>query len=120
MQNAKVLSTDFRSVQGKVEQDESKKKGKAGAKKVPTNVTLLVLADDAARIQLARQSGRLSLTLRGDSPEGKGVNPNPITWDDLIGNKSDDDNKDDSEGTVKMGGITYKVIKGELVPQDGN
>ena len=39
---------------------------------VPSTITLLVTADDAAKIQLAQATGALSLTLRGDTDSGKG------------------------------------------------
>ncbi len=107
VQNARILSaqrqtdTSLSPVAGSNNKDVG----------VPSTVTLLVTAKDAAKIQLASTTGSLSLSLRGDNDAGKGTgNGGSITIDDLLGIQKQQESKDDDvEGSVKM-----RLPNGEL------
>jgi pilus assembly protein CpaB len=73
VQNAKVLSAE-RNMNAET----------AATGVVPSTVTLLVTADDAAKIQLAQTTGSLSLSLRGDNEAPKGDAARSITIDELL------------------------------------
>ena len=109
VQNAKILSAESLT-QSQVEQT-----GKSIA--IPSTVTMLVTAQDAKKIQLARTSGTLSLTLRGDNDLGKSEMGGTITFDDLLGTteRTVDENPN-IQGTIKIGGVEYKLIDGKMVP----
>jgi pilus assembly protein CpaB len=88
---------------------------------VPNTVTLLVTADDAARINLAQTTGSLTLQLRGDNDPGKGRAGGSITVEDLYGGNSSTGPTHNCEGTVVLSGVKYCVRPGgklELA-QDG-
>lgn len=84
---------------------------------VPSTVTLLVTADDAAKIQLATTTGSLSLSLRGDDDTGKGSSGSSITIDDLLGTKNQAEAVK-SDGTVRIGGEEFYLRDGNLVPKE--
>jgi pilus assembly protein CpaB len=74
--NAKVLSADRNA-------NNNPNEG-AGA---PSTVTLLVVDEDAAKIQLAMTAGSLSLQLRGDSDRQVAIDPNKpavVTMDSIF------------------------------------
>lgn len=111
VQNARVLSAER-------DLDAATKPGQP----VPSTVTLLVTAPDANKIQLATTTGSLSLSLRGDNDPGKGVNVNPITVDDLLGNSAPVGvQAAPCEGMVRMRGKDGKLEEfcmqgGKMVP----
>jgi len=115
VQNAEVLSAER----------QTDMEGKAGGV-VPSTVTLLVTAKDAAKIQLAQTTGSLSLNLRGDNDGGKGSPGGSITLADLTGNTEGEAPRPNSQGTVKMRGKNGKLEEwefrdGKLVPaESGN
>lgn len=108
VQNAKILSAESLT-QSQVEQTSK-------AVPIPSTVTLLVTAQDAKKIQLARTSGALSLTLRGDSDLGKSEMGGTITFDDLLGTteRTIDENPN-IQGTIKIGGLEYVLVEGKMV-----
>lgn len=113
VQNAQVLSAE-RNTDMKVQPGMP----------VPSTATLLVSADDAAKIQLATTTGQLSLNLRGDSDSGRSVKGGSITVDDLLGNSNGETAARSSEGKVRMRGPDGKLQdfvfrEGKLVPADG-
>jgi Flp pilus assembly protein CpaB len=112
VQNAKILSAERMT-------DSDIKTAKEGLT-LPSTVTLLVTAADAAKIQLASTSGSLSLSLRGDVDSSAGASGQTIDIDDLIkGTQPKAEEK--HEGTVKIRGRDgqmeeYHVKEGKLVP----
>ncbi len=110
VQNAKVLSADMQT------QSQMDQPGKVPV--VPTTVTLLVTAQDAKKIQLARTSGTLSLILRGQDDLGRSDPSGTITLEDMIPNPEGDLEMEDPniQGTVKIGEVEYKIINGKMVP----
>lgn len=113
VQNAKVLSAE-RQMENNQAQGAS----------VPSTVTLLVTADDAAKIQLASTAGSLTLSLRGDNDD-RGQQVKSITIDDLYGgaNGAGQTTKPDpaigSAGTVRIGGEDFYFKDGKLIPKNG-
>ncbi|MFM1848045.1 MAG: hypothetical protein RL417_1519 [Pseudomonadota bacterium] len=110
VQNAEVLSAERQT-------DANSKPGAA----VPSTVTLLVTAKDAAKIQLAQTTGSLSLNLRGDNDGGRGSPGGTVTLDDLTGNREREAPEAPAGGTVKMRGKDGKMEEwvfknGKLVP----
>ncbi len=104
VQNAKVLSAE-RNTDSKVQPGTP----------VPSTVTLLVTAADAAKINLAQTTGSLTLQLRGDNDPGKGMEANTTTLDDLFNEAAQV--KNDCGGTVTMGGVRYCIKPdGKLEP----
>lgn len=56
---------------------------------LPSTVTLLVKAEDSQKIQLARSTGSLTLSLRGSNDSGgQGIGSSTITINDIIGNSA--------------------------------
>lgn len=107
VQNAKVLSAE-RQVET----------GTQPGTPVPSTVTLLVTADDAAKIQLATTTGSLSLSLRGDDDTGKGSTGRSITVDDLLGSSQQVVNPTERrDGTVRIGGEEFFLQNGQLIPK---
>jgi pilus assembly protein CpaB len=100
VQNAEVLSAE-RQV------DTNVMPGAA----VPSTVTLLVTQQDSARIQLASNTGSLSLSLRGDGDAGKGTSASSITIDDLLG-RAPVQQQSECEGTMKVGDQEYCIKRG--------
>jgi len=110
VQNAEVLSAE-RQI------DTNTKAGAA----VPSTVTLLVTAKDAAKIQLAQTTGSLSLNLRGDNDGGRGSAGGTVTLDDLTGNREREAEPVPAGGSVRMRGKDGKMEEwvfrnGKLVP----
>lgn len=107
VQNAKVLSAERQT-------DASAKPGAA----VPSTVTLLVSARDAAKIQLASTTGSLSLSLRGDTDTGKGIPEDQVTINDLLG-AGDAPGAERKEGRIRIGEVWFDVLpSGKMVPAD--
>ena len=110
VQNAQILSAE-RMIDANV---------KAGTP-LPSTVTLLVTAEDAAKVQLAQTTGSLSLNLRGDGDGGKGASTGSINIDALLGTDNRPAGRDPNAVVVKMrnrkGEIEEWVYKeGKLVP----
>lgn len=86
---------------------------------VPSTVTLLVTADDAAKINLAMTSGSITLQLRGDSDVRAASSGASITISDLLGNSGPTAVANDCSGSVKMEGVSYCVKRdGSLEVQE--
>lgn len=103
IQNARVLSLN-RQVNSNI------------AAQQPSTVTLLVAAPDAKKIHLARQSGSLSLSLRGDADPGEASQGGTIDTNALLGRSASSSSvRRESKGVVTFGGIKYLVdANGEL------
>ncbi|MCB0338493.1 MAG: Flp pilus assembly protein CpaB [Bdellovibrionales bacterium] len=108
VQNARVLSADARS-----ESPADQQQGGV----IPSSVTLLVTAKDAQKIQLAKTSGTLSLTLRGDDDRGKASDIGTLSIDDLLEGNRTEEIAPNSEGSVIIGGVEYDVVRGKMVPR---
>ncbi len=111
VQNAEVLSAE-RQTDNKTEGEN-----KAGAP-VPSTVTLLVSAEDAAKIQLAQNNGQLSLNLRGDSDTTTTGGSNIVTLSDLTGQTGALRHEEQADGEVIIGGTRYLLRRGKLVLAD--
>ena len=112
VQNAKILSAE-RQVDPNT----------APGAPVPSTVTLLVTAPDAAKVQLATSAGSLSLNLRGDNDIGKGQATGSITLDDLYGTQ-EAKSPEKREGSVRIrksdGSYDELVLQdGKLAPAQG-
>ena len=83
---------------------------------VPNTVTLMVTAQDSQKIQLAKTTGTLSLTLRGDS-DAKTFGRENITIDDLI-RSGEPEQSVRCQGKIKLSGVEYCLVNGEMVPMD--
>jgi pilus assembly protein CpaB len=103
VQNAKVLSLNNTTQSGDANGNQQPQTA------APTTVTLLVSAEDAAKIQLASTTGSLSLQLRGDTDSGKGGTFSSITMSDLRGDRPAAAGEEKSIGTLTMGGQKYNV-----------
>lgn len=114
VENAKILSTE--------RQTDADIKGKEGQGHVlPSTVTLLVPASDAAKIQLASTSGSLSLSLRGDSDPGQGGQVTTINVEDLLSKGPMEPKEENYDGSLKIRGPDgkfeeYHVKNGKLIP----
>ncbi len=92
---------------------------------LPSTVTLLVKADDAQKIQLARSAGSLTLSLRGTQDSGgQSTSSSTITINDIIGNSAPAQPAQvDRRPTVKVRGPNGKSEEflldhdGRLVPK---
>ena len=113
VQNAQVLSVE-REMDNKTQNVQ-----------VPNTVTLLVTAEEAAKIQLAQTTGALSLNLRGDTDPGKAdqFSNGSVTLDDLYPKNMQDDKPVMASGPKihmrdpKTGkDVEYVFRDGELVP----
>ena len=104
VENAKVLSAER----------DTKTESEPG-KPVPSTVTLLVSAKDAAKIQLAATTGSMSLSLRGDIDGVGGNAVGSITVDDLLGSTQSVE-EGDYDGKVIIDGQEWYLKKGELIP----
>lgn len=106
VENAKVLSAERQT-------DAQQKSGVP----VPSTVTLLVTSQDAQKVQLASTTGKLSLSLRGDTDEVSDGNAKPITVRDLIGKSGGDRGPAfDAQGSVTIGGEKWFMVDGKLQP----
>jgi pilus assembly protein CpaB len=117
VQNAKILSAERQALGVPAVGPD----GQPIVGGVPTTVTLLVTAQDAAKIQLASTAGTLSLSLRGDRDSGSGEQTPSITLRDLLANGRSDSDKDNREGIIKIrksnGRYEEFMLKnGKLVP----
>ena len=105
VENAKVLSAE-RDTKTETEPGQA----------VPSTVTLLVSAKDAAKIQLAATTGSMSLSLRGDVDSVGGNAVGSITVDDLLGSSQQATEEEDYDGKVIIEGQEWYLKKGELIP----
>lgn len=104
VENAKVLS---------VEQSlESERPATLPISTTPNHITLVVPSVDAQKIQLAKSSGSLSLSLRG-ATDKNGAGSNLLTSDNLLLKR---DVRDEIKGKVAIDGVEYGFVRGELVP----
>lgn len=122
VQGAKVLSAERTTDVGPGTQSTTEKGEPKVAAPVPATVTLLVTADESAKIQLASTSGSLSLSLRGDGDAGN-TSASAITLSELIPANKQGDSNNDFEARVKLpkkgGGYEELVLrKGKLVPAE--
>ena len=108
VENAEVLSAEQST-------DASMAKGQGMI--VPSTVTLMVTAQDAQKIQLAKTTGTLSLTLRGDS-DAKTSGRDIISVDDLLNNSAKVESQVRCQGKVKISGVEYCIVNGEMIPMD--
>jgi pilus assembly protein CpaB len=104
VQNAKVLSVE-RSL-------EADQPSSLTATSTPNHITLVVPSIEAQRIQLAKSSGSLSLSLRGIN-DREGSETGPLTSDNLLLQRSI---RDEVKAKVVIDGIEYGFVRGELVP----
>jgi pilus assembly protein CpaB len=82
---------------------------------VPSHVTLLVTTKDSQRLQLAKNSGSLSLSLRGDKDVDPG-NAATLSTDSIIKNRNQQ-GPADVQGKVTFGGQEYILSGSELMPE---
>jgi Flp pilus assembly protein CpaB len=89
--------------------------------RVPTTVSLVVAEADARKIHLAVTSGQVSLSLRGDQDQSKGISLTPLTERDLLGGdglyQARKDNKNlltlrQPDGSMQK----YALNAGKLIP----
>lgn len=108
VQNARVLSSDRIVGEG----------GTNPEKPVPSHVTLLVAANDAQRIQLAKTTGSISLALRGDKDKGEAAQGGTLTVQQLYGTSTNQQViLPQFKGTVVANGKRFHVgMGGELIP----
>jgi len=85
---------------------------------IPNTVTLLATQKDAALIELAAQTGTLSLLLRGDDNEGKGGEVVMVTLADLTGSRLHEPQKAVRPAVIMDGSKWYLNLRGELVPMN--
>jgi pilus assembly protein CpaB len=86
---------------------------------VPSTVTMLVTAEDAQKIELAKTTGKISLSLRGSKDvRASAVGEGNITLNDLVsgGGKMADRKPRDEFGTVSIGGRQFRVGPRGLEP----
>ena len=111
VQNAKVLSAS-RSTSGDPGAGPSQPNEK-------TTITIMVRGEEAAKIQLASESGILSLALRGDEESVASPENSAITIDSILGiSTRAPSNEIPIDGRVRVGGKEFKLIGGKLVPED--
>lgn len=107
VQNARVLSAGRQTSGDPGGQDQG----------APSTVTLLVTAEEAARISLASSSGQLSLSLRGDEDEANYPQATTINIDSILGGEiAGTPSAVLSEGTIKIDGKEFEIVNGKLVP----
>jgi pilus assembly protein CpaB len=108
VQNAKVLSAAGKAS----DNDSGQDSGVAGV------VTVMVTVDEAQRIQLAAESGAVSLALRGDEDAVESPVNTTLTLDSILGTEGGEKpTLLPSEGRVKIDGREYLIIAGRLVPE---
>lgn len=106
VENAKILSID---------KTVAPQKGNtAPAYSVPRSVTLLVKKKDGQRIQLARQSGKLSLSLRGEAD--RSYSGAETTLVDKLLEPHRETERKKVKGTVSVDGKKFELIGMDLVP----
>lgn len=106
VENAEVLSAE-RSV-------ERNPNPNAAGKPVPSHVTLLLSVKDAQKIQLAKTTGSLSLSLRGDEDTNQVSGTGTMTIDKLL-RRTDMEAMDEVQGKVQFDGQEYNLRGGSLV-----
>jgi len=100
VQNVQVLAADARTEIAEESTDSA-----------PSTVTLLLQTEDANKVQLARSSGTIYLSLRGDEdPEEVPQAPTKLPGSKNTPEKSHD--------TVIMDGVRYFYVNGKLVRAD--
>jgi pilus assembly protein CpaB len=104
VENAKVLSVE-RSL-------DAEQPSQLTTPSTPNHITLVVPSADAQRIQLAKSSGSLSLSLRGIDDQ-VGSQTVPLTSDNLLLRGSI---RDEVKAKVVIDGAEYGLVRGELVP----
>lgn len=104
VENAKVLSVE-RSL-------DTDQPATIGTTSTPNHITLVVPSLDAQKIQLAKSSGSLSLSLRGVEDQ-VGSETSLLTSENLLLRRSA---RDEVKGKVVMDGTEYGFVRGELVP----
>lgn len=104
VENAKVLSVEHSL--------ESERPATLSTATTPNHITLVVPSVDAQKIQLAKSSGSLSLSLRG-ATDKNGAGSNLLTSDNLLLRR---DVRDEIKGKVVIDGVEYGFVRGELVP----
>jgi len=106
VENAKVLSVE-RSL-------DANQPSSLTTTSTPNHITLVVPSIEAQRIQLAKSSGSLNLSLRGfNDPEGSEAGP--LTSDNLLLRRSI---RDEVKAKVVVDGTEYGFVRGELVPMN--
>lgn len=104
VENAKVLSVE-RTLESEVQV-------KSPTSSIPNHITLLVTSADAQKIQLAKGSGSLNLSLRGALDSGAQGSSVLTSESLLIGRKP----LSDTKGRVTMNGEEYALFENRLVP----
>ncbi len=104
VENAKVLSVEHSL--------ESDTHAQLPVTAAPNHITLVVPSSDAQKIQLAKSSGSLSLSLRGIQDQ-QGAGANILTSDNLLIRR---DIRDEVKSKVTVDGTEYGFISGRLVP----
>ena len=83
---------------------------------IPSVATLLVKTEDAAKITLAKSTGTVTLSLRGDRDE-VGLDDNTITLAQLLKSDVDPETRN-VDGMVRIGNSSFTFENGKLVPVD--
>ena len=92
---------------------------------VPSTISLLVTAKDAAKIQLASTTGAITLSLRGSSDHGKSTGFSDLTVYDLLGRGNQANNNGQNvEGFARFSGGDGKsqemvIIDGQVIRKSG-
>lgn len=112
VQNAKVLSTG--KITGAAATSESATQaGRA------TTITIMVTIEEAAKIQLASSSGKMSLALRGDEDTVESAESHTITLDSVLGLSGPTPLPGPArEGRLKIGDRTFYIVEGKLIPEE--
>lgn len=103
VENARVLSVE-RSL-------DAEAAHKVMPKQEPSHLTLLVSHEDAQKIQLAKGSGSLNLSLRGAS-DRESIGSTVLTAEALLTRR---DPRSLIEGRVSMQGVDYVLFKKQLI-----
>jgi pilus assembly protein CpaB len=104
VENARVLSVE-RSL-------DTERPSSLTTSPTPNHITLIVSSLDAQKIQLAKSSGSLSLSLRG-SEDQVGSKTGLLTSENLLLRR---DVREEIKGKVVIDGTEYGLVHGELVP----
>lgn len=110
VEKAEILSAEQSAQINPQDTHESKE-----MRSLPTHVTLLVSVADSQKVQLAKESGSLSLSLRGDDdtvPHGNET----LTLQNLL-SPIEDSYLRPHEGEVEVGGKVFELRRGKLVPR---
>jgi Flp pilus assembly protein CpaB len=83
-----------------------------------STVTIMVTTEESAKLQLASSTGALSLALRGDDDPVETSDNRTVTIDSVLGVlPAQTPQAIPSEGTVKVGGKSFIIVNGKLVPE---